>query len=290
MGRGRRKKTFFGESAFYNNRLFDYYLRRFSELSLSVFKWENLPPGIDERFLELTLYTDGAAVFFKDDILGYLALQVAANGPFDVYRVPVNRRAYAVNGYQVHLDNKDSVIIYNNLLRTPTAPDMELYAYRLYDLDRTIDVNARTQKTPAVIQCSEEERLTLLNLYKEFDGNAPIIMASKNLDLTGLKAIQPTAPYVGGELYQLKTQLWNEALTYLGIANLNIQKKERVVSDEVARSMGGTYASRQSRLAARLEACEQINSMFGLDISCRFRDEEETGTDREDPEEVFINE
>lgn len=269
---GRRRKTQFGESAMLNNRQYAYYIQRFTELAISMFEWKNLPPSVDARFLELTLYTDGQAVFFNDEVMGPLALQVLVNGPFNVYRVPIRRRAYAVNGYQRQLDMSDSVIIYNNLLRTNTEPDMRLFARRLYDLDRTIDVNARMQKTPAAVRATEEQRLSMLNYYKEFDGNQPYIFTDKNFDLSDMQVIDLGAPYVGDKLYQLKTQLWNEALTYLGISNLTIQKKERVNTDEVSRSMGGTIASRYSRLEARRQAADEINKMFGLDIEVDFRE------------------
>ena len=149
---------------------------------------------------------------------------------------------------------------------------MRWYARRLYDLDRTIDVNARVQKTPIFVRATEEQRLTMLNVYKEFDGNAPAVFSDKNLDLQNMQVLDLGAPFVGDKLYQLKTQIWNEALTYLGISNLTIQKKERVNTDEVTRSMGGTIASRYSRLEARRQACEEINKMFGLDISVDFRE------------------
>lgn len=282
----RRKKTFFEESARLNNRAYMYYMTRFSELALSVFKWENLPDTVDERFLELTLYTDGQAVFFRDEVLGELCLQCAVNGPFDVYRIPIRRRAYAVNGYQKNLTNKDSVIIWNNKLHTNTEPDMRVFARRLWDLDRSIEVNARAQKTPVMLQGPEEQRLTLLNLYKEYDGNAPVICGDKNLNLEGFKSINTQAPFVGLDLYQLKTQIWNEALTYLGISNLTIQKKERVNTDEVTRSMGGTLASRNARLEARKKAAEEINKMFDLDISVHFKEDLDTDEAPEEPEEV----
>lgn len=281
----KRRKTFFGESALLNNRAYTYYMTRFSELALSVFKWEGLPDTVDERFLELTLYSDGQAVFFKDEVLGFLCLQAAVNGPFDVYKIPIRRRAYAANGYQKQLDKNDSVIIWNNKLHTNTEPDMRVFARRLWDLDRTIEVNARAQKTPVLLQGPEEKRLTLLNAYKEYDGNAPVIMANKTLDPEGFTVLSTEAPFVGDQLYQLKTQIWNEALTYLGISNLTIQKRERVNTDEVARSMGGTLASRNARLEARRQACREINKMFGLDISVSFRedlDETETKTDEEE--------
>lgn len=282
----RRKKTFFEESARLNNRAYMYYMTRFSELALSVFKWENLPDTVDERFLELTLYTDGQAVFFRDEVLGELCLQCAVNGPFDVYRIPIRRRAYAVNGYQKNLTNKDSVIIWNNKLHTNTEPDMRVFARRLWDLDRSIEVNARAQKTPVMLQGPEEQRLTLLNLYKEYDGNAPVICGDKNLNLEGFKSISTQAPFVGLDLYQLKTQIWNEALTYLGISNLTIQKKERVNTDEVTRSMGGTLASRNARLEARKKAAEEINKMFDLDISVHFKEDLDSDEAPEEPEEV----
>ena len=282
----RRRKTNFDESARLNNRAYNYYLTRFSELALSVFKWENLPPEIDERFLELTLYTYGQAVFFKDEVLGYLCLQCAVNGPFNVYRIPIRRRAYAVNGYQKQLNDKDSVIIWNNMLHTNTAPDMMVFARRLWDLDRAIEVNARAQKTPVFVQGPEEQRLTLLNLYKEYNGNAPVICGDKNLNIEGFKSISTQAPFVGNDLYQLKTQIWNEALTYLGISNLTIQKKERVNTDEVTRSMGGTLASRNARLEERKRACDAINRMFDLNISVHFREDLDSDEAPEEPEEV----
>jgi len=281
----RRKKTRFEESARLNNRAYMYYMTRFSELALSVFKWENLPDTVDERFLELTLYTDGQAVFFRDEVLGELCLQCAVNGPFDVYRIPIRRRAYAVNGYQKNLTNKDSVIIWNNKLHTNTEPDMRVFARRLWDLDRSIEVNARAQKTPVMLQGPEEQRLTLINLYKEYDGNSPVICGDKNLNLEGFKSINTQAPFVGLDLYQLKTQIWNEALTYLGISNLTIQKKERVNTDEVTRSMGGTLASRNARLEARKKAAEEINKMFDLDISVHFKEDLDTDEAPEEPVE-----
>lgn len=269
-----RRKTNFEESLSMNNYTYMQYAYRLMELSISMFEWKNLPEGIDERFLEMVLFTDGHAVFFKDDELGdYLALQCLINGKLNVYRIPIKRRAFAVNGYQKQLTDKDSVIIFNNMLHTNSWLDVKMFAKRLYNLDRIIDVNANAQKTPILIKGNEQQRLTLTNLYKEYDGNAPVIFADKSLDMNALQVMSTQAPYVADKIYQLKTQIWNEALTYLGISNVSFQKRERMVSDEVTRSQGGTVASRYSRLNARRQACEQINKMFGLNIECDSRED-----------------
>lgn len=279
---GRKKDRDFWESAAMNTGTYRQYYNRLVELAISMFEWKNLPDTVDPRFLELCLFTDGQVVFFNDPDLGYLALQNACNGGFNVYRIPVKRRAYAVNGYQKDLSDKDSVIIYNNYLHTNSQLDAAMFARRLSDLDRSIDVNAKAQKTPILIKCDETQRLTMQNLYMQYDGNMPFIFADKSLNTNQLQAIKTDAPYVADKLYQLKTQIWNEALTYLGISNINVQKKERLITDEVTRNQGGTIASRYSRLNARRDACKQINDMFGLDVWCDYREDYQAITEDND--------
>lgn len=270
----RKHKTNFDESLMNNRRTYAYYIDRLTELALVMFDWKNVPDTIDVRYLELTLFRDGQAIFFKDEALGFLGLQCAVNGNFNVYRIPLRRRAYASNGYNnndLTIDN--SVIIYNNYLRTNSVRDVKMFAQRLYDIDRTIDVNARAQKTPVLIQCEENQRLTMLNAYKEFDGNSPVIFADKNLDINAIKVLQTNAPIAFDKLYQLKTQYYNEALTYFGISNVNYEKKERLVSDEVSRQQGGVIANRYGRLEMRRKACDEINKMFGLNMSVDYRED-----------------
>lgn len=268
-----KKDREFWESATRNNATYIQYYNRLTELSISMFEWKNLPETVDERFMELALFSKGMAVFFKDEVLGFLALRTTISGEFNVYRIPVKRRAFADNGYNKELTIDDSVIIYNNMIHTNSMLDVRVFAEKLADLDRTIQVNARAQKTPVLIKCSENERLTMSNLYKEYDGNAPVIYGDKNLNANGLTVLKTDAPYVGDRLYQLKTQIWNEALTYLGISNINSVKKERMITDEVTRNQGGVVASRYSRLESRRQACKKINEMFGLDIWCDYRED-----------------
>lgn len=277
-----RKDRQFWESAAMNNGTFRQYYNRLVELAISMFEWKNMPDTVDTRFLELILFTNGQAVFFQDEALGYLTLQNAMSGDFNVYSIPVNRRAYAVNGYNKPLTDKDSVIIFNNYLHTNSQLDAVMFAKRLYNIDRAIDVNANAQKTPILIKCDETQKLTMTNLYKQYDGNEPVIFGDKSLNTNAINVLKTDAPYVADKLYTLKTQIWNEALTYLGISNINVQKKERLITDEVTRNQGGTIASRYSRLNARRQACNQINQMFGLNIWCDYREDYqmvEDGTD-----------
>ena len=271
-----------------NNATYTQYFNRLMELSISMFEWKNLPSTCDVRYLELALFMNGSAVFFQDDVLeDYVALDVICSGRLDVYGNPVLRRAYSrYNNYQKLLKGNNSVIIWNNYNRTNSVLDVEMFARRLYNLDRIIDINANAQKTPVLIKCDETQRLTMLNVYKEYDGNSPVIFGDKALNSNGLEVLSTGAPYVADKIYTLKTQIWNEALTYLGISNINVQKKERLITDEVTRNQGGTIASRYSRLESRREAVRKINDMFGLNIEVNYREDfQQVGEDNqpEDP-------
>lgn len=251
-----------------------HYYNQLIEIAISSFEWVNLPETVDRRFLELTLLFYGNAVFFKDEELGYLALQSASNGPFNVYRIPKNRTAYAVNGYRNKLNEKNSVLIYNNMLHTGGISNIRWFANRLAQFDEAIDVNVNAQKTPILIECDEDNLLSMKNAYMQYTGNAPVIFSKKNAKIgNGFNVLKTDAPFIGREVYELKSQIWNEALTFLGISNVNIVKKERLISDEVRRNLGGTIANRNSRLEARRIACDQLNSMFGLNVSCTFKDD-----------------
>ena len=257
-----------------NRRTRIHYLDRLKELSISMFEWRNLPPEIDSRYLETLLFSNGNSIFFHEKELDqYVIMKMVGTAPFDIYMIPQKRRGFANNGYNIDLTKDDSVIIYNNMLRTPAQIDVEVYADRLANLDRTVDINVNAQKTPVMIVAGDDkERTTMLNLYRQYDGNEPYIFAYNGLN-DKINALKTDAPFNAPELHALKVQIWNEALTYLGISNLNVTKKERLITDEVARNQGGVIASRYSRLESRRTACKLINEMFGLDIWVDYRED-----------------
>lgn len=269
-----RKRTFFSESLAENMLTYNQYFMQLYEIAVSRFKWANLPDTVDSKYIEKTLFQNGVAVYFRDEYMGDLCLNVITQGNFDVYGYPIKRRAYSrYNHYQKELDQTNSVIIFNNYMRTNSITQIINFSKRLYNLDRIIDVNANAQKTPILLMGTEKQRLSLLNLYKEYDGNAPVIHGDKNLDLNGIKCIQTNAPYISDKIYSLKVNIWNEALTYLGISNITIEKRERLISDEVMRNQGGTIANRYSALKSRQEAVEKINKMFNTNISVEFQED-----------------
>lgn len=277
MGKNRKATnnfSTFSQSALENTISYMDYYQRFLELSISMFEWQNLPETMDYRYIEQCLFERGSVLFYYDyELSQFLSLPALIQGQLDVYNLPIDRIAYANNGYRYKCNKNNSVLCFNNMLMTTCKTDIMDFARRLYEIDRTIDINIKAQKTPVLISCREEERLSMLNLYQKYDGNAPVIFGDESLMPDSLKVLSTESPFLADRLFELKQNIWNEALTYLGIPNTTFQKKERMITDEVTRLMGGTLASRNSRLVMRQKACEEFNRMFNLNIWVEYRGE-----------------
>lgn len=256
-------------------------LYTFINIATSMYEYKNLPDGIDERMMEMWLLCNGFCIFFKDDALkydesgrapdGYAVLQGNMEGPMDLYDLPMNRRAYAPNGFQKELTEDNSVIIFNNRLRSPELFIYMLYAQRIAEIDRTIDINVQNQKTPKVIRCDEKQRLTFKNLVAQQEGNVYTIAADKNVDLKDIEVLDLTVPFVGEDLDRLKRRYKSEVMTYMGVEGVDTDKKERLIGQEVLRGMGDVEAMRFTRLTERQRAWAEINEKFGLEVEVNYR-------------------
>lgn len=269
---GRRKKgSLFRDSLRKNNNSFNLYYDRLFSIAISVFEWGGLPESVDVWYLEKIITDRASALIFEDDIIrdvmggdkGIFGLPYILKSKYNKYMYPIKRQAYANNGYRFNTDDAHSVIIYDNVLKSSIIPGIRYYAERLWNMDRVVDVNVNAQKTPILIKCSESQRLTLKNAYMQYDGNEPFIFATDDFNDEGFKVLTTGAPYVAENIHDLKTRIWNEALTYIGVSNVTIQKKERMLKDEVMQEMGGTIASRYTRLIPRQEAAKKINRLWG---------------------------
>lgn len=258
------------DSARINNATYQFFFMKLMSIALSCFKWENLPDSIDERFLELTLANRGSCLFFKDEELGFLTLPANLSGQLNVYNIPKIRQAFASTGYNKMCDDKDSVIIFNNYLHFSTLSVVEHYAIRLYEMQRTIDVNVKAQKTPKIFKSNEQQRLTLQNIFMKYEGNEDAIFIDKDFDMNALQVFDTSAPYVADKIRMLMSQTFSNFLNDLGIEAITTEKKERINEAETESTKGYVEIGRNIFLNARKQACDEINKMFDLNINVEF--------------------
>jgi hypothetical protein len=252
-----------------NDRTMIDYLDRLRMLATSLFTWKNLDKYAGtgaSRFLEQSLYEQGRACFVKDDELGYLALKVNPSDKLNIYMLPTKVNAWSL-GYNKEFEFDDIVYIMNNELQKPTLESLELFAYRLYETERTIDINLQAQKTPILIEGDTKTILTLKNVYMQYSGNTPFIFGNKQFDISNkLNVLKTDAPYLIDKLDVHKHQIFNDALTVLGIDNANTDKKERLIVNEVESNEQLVTYYLNCWYKTRKKACDEINEKFGLDV------------------------
>ena len=257
-----------------NNMTAQDYYDRLQLITMSMFEWSGLPPSCNARYLEKTLYLYGRAIFFQDETLGYMTLKANPSGRLNNYDEPVSYTAWSTQYNQTY-ERDNCVIIRNNYLERPTNDTVLLFAYRLTETERTTDVNIKALKTPLFIRANEKDRLSIKNLYKQFDGNEPMIVGSKSLDLDSIKVLRTDAPFLASQLQSYKHEIWNEFLTFCGINNANSDKRERLITDEVNANNEVISINAMSMLLTRQEACKAINEKYGLNVSVKLRTEPE---------------
>ena len=265
-----QKKTI--NSQFNNFKSYLMYLRQCRSLAENVFLFENLPEYVDVAYINKILVEKGSIAWFKDEVMGLLALPWVRQGNLDVYGRPTTIRVYGTNGYTKVLEVGEYVIMYDNYGKYPLLLDITQYAQRLANCVRVQDINVSQQKTPRYWKTSQDKVESIKGLLNKIDSDENAVIGYEDIDIDNTQCVLEPAPYVTDKLDDYKNNIFNEFLRLIGVANLTVQKKERNIKDEVLASQGGTIASRFSRFEPRKKAVDLINEKFDVDIQVKFFD------------------
>lgn len=270
------------ENISYNYDTFMNMYRRMSKIILSMFTYENLPASMDQRFLEQSLFEDGqASVLYDTDKKLIINTRCADNGEINIYNLPTKINCFSVNfrtdrlvynGIIEDTLNKETqaVLMLNDEERLPSWVYVFEFSERLADAQKTIDINVRAQRTPILILGSKKQKNSLENMYAQYDGYKPVIMGDEDyLSQDSIKSVNTGAPYVADKIQNLKKEIWNEFLGTFGINNINVEKKERLISAESDSNNEVTNYALKSYFDARKKAVKQINELFGTNIEVK---------------------
>lgn len=268
------------------------YRRQLMGKCISRFTWEGLPNGIDPRFIETTIFNNGYSVFYYDSFFEmFMAMPATIYGPLDIQDNPTGYRVMRNGVYSRDVTASESVCIWGNQIRVPEIDVVLSYAARLAQIDRTIEIDLLNERNPMIVACSQDQRLTVQNLISKIYDGEPVVWGTENLavdNLASMIGVFPLNQNAGtGAVSSIKhmeskAKIWGEALTMLGIMNVNSEKRERMVVEEAAGNSGQVLASRESFMKPRQLACEQINEKFGLQISCEWAVDDNAAPNMED--------
>lgn len=283
-------KTRMINSQLSNARTYQMYFRQMSSLAENVFEFEGLNRFIDVSYLNKTLIQQGSIAWFKDEILGVIALPYRSLTTLDIYGRPKKIEVFSkANNYHRILKKSEFVIMYDNNGRYPLYLDICQMAERIANCVRTQDINVSQQKTPRIWKTTQDKLLSLKALLNNVDANVESIVTQNGEDmkvLDDLECILNPAPYVTDKIDLHLKELWAEFFRLIGVANLQEQKRERVIQDEMIASQGGTIASRYSRFEPRANAIAKINEKFGTNISVKYYDGEPSSEQKGELDDV----
>lgn len=247
----------------YNSALFMMYRQQIIKLAMNRFKWINLPPTCNERYLEMTLLFQGiATIAFPSKQRGtFYSTQVAQMSPPNVYDNPTKWLSVGNNGWRFKCSNRNGVIVWDNRARYPLMQMVDMWARELVDIRRTKQLNRMHVKTPYLIKCSPEQEQQAENIYKQMAGGEPAIITTTGIENIDIDVIKTDVPYLGEELTAEEINTWQQIYQMLGIENLTF-KAERMVQDEVNKRDEPSDLMALDGLNCRREACEQLNERF----------------------------
>ena len=264
---------------------------KFTEMAMARFEWKNLPETIPVRALEYTLLNSTMGCFCIEPASDNLVFLPCSNvGMYNMYYDPVRvqvQGAGAIVNFMA--DAKDVALTFCNETRIPDMVAIAHYANRIYELDRTIDVNALNLRHPFIVAGDEDTMPSLRKAYEQVVDGAPVLLTFKKMMHEQITSqISAFSTGVKGEdildVIEARGRLWNEAMTVLGIKSANTTKKERLITNEVDSVDHQIKVSRTSALRARQAGARRCNELFGTNIEVVFQDDSQDDTIKGDEE------
>lgn len=246
-------------------RIYDYY----KMLALNMFTWENLPQTMNSRYIENALYEQGLCLVNNDENMGLISVpcNFGANMNINGESTEVITSGYNYVKTINYINNKDCVLIRNNDLAKATRDYIANYAERMLEVEMCIRANINQQKFPWFINATEKTKKALEIIFEKVENFEPYILANREIGLgdNALEVLTMPTPYVADKLNEYKYELEREILTFFSLNN-NFEKKERLLTDEINSNNDFISTNAMLMYKNRLQACEEINKKFGLNV------------------------
>ena len=222
----------------------NHFMKKFEIIALNLFSWENLPPTIEERYIEKALFDKGLVCLVDDNNFGQIVVPCNYSQNMNIWGEPTEVITSGFNyikSFNIEntlnttytRDNDDSeiktaIVCQNNDLYISTREILEYYVNKLVEVELSTFTNVYLQKFPFLINTTKDNEMTMKTLISKVDKGEPYIMYNKKIaDLTtAVDVFNLNVPFVADKLLQYRFETEREIYTLFGFNN-NFEKKER---------------------------------------------------------------
>lgn len=244
----------------------------------SIFKWNGLPDSIPIRAPEKYLYENGLCAYIEPDGFDAMILPVAMQDiTKNVYGEPSSWSVNAIGEYagiinSKRFDRTNSVLIRNDTSYRPTRPYVETLIDQLVNVEFTTRMNTNAQKMPIIFKTSQQNELQNKQTFYDLMECVPAYFKTTDIS-EEFEIYYSTVPFLGKELTALYEQYDARIMMYLGVNSLPIEKKERLLVDEVGVGTERRSLILNNKLNERTFSCEQIKRIFNKNVTCELMEE-----------------
>jgi hypothetical protein len=250
-----------------NMREYNFYFKKYQRLLLSMFEWKNLPDDISSRFIENKLFYNGLLIFYKSKQLGFYVVAQATPIGLNDYEEPTGYRAYGVNKINEYVKPSECVPIWNDMFIEGNVNNVNYFAKSLSNIKKTFDINLEQLKNPYIISCPEGQKETVKQIMAQKTDGVPYIFTSDDFsDLVKVNVFNLQIQNHTKELQDVKGAIENEGLTFFGVNNVNVLKRERLTEGETSQNDEQIILNKNSMYKARKKAVDAINEKFDFEI------------------------
>lgn len=278
-----------------NNNLTYFFKRYLLEKTFSVFKW-NLPDTWSKDFFRYVLYLQGYIVIVNTDSFGVIPMMGSLRG-YNVFYQPTH--AVIVNPLISGILEPEIGTQCTLIKLTPdymgVGDLISYYADMMALCAESAGMNVVNSKLAFII--GAKNKAMAESMKKMYDmvqsGNPLVVYDSKYQPEDGKEMIEFYSQnlrenFIAPDILLTLKKIENEFATRIGLANVNSEKKERLVTDEVQANRDETYSIAETWLESLKEGCEKANSMFGINMSVDWRFDHNAESNTVDPGTVQL--
>lgn len=259
---------------------FNYYMEILEKL-IQCFDYENVPNGLDTRWLETYLLLNGTVGLAKSKLNNdkYVCFIGGYCGDIDEYGIGQSYTGATVGGTYDGVIGQDLVVGLNNSVRMGRTNLLDRYSGLLANIEESIDIGLVNSRMLPVVECANDKDVEQVNsIERQMKSGKMTAVSSKALDVFNQNekdSFKTLELFKSADVNKLQyySRFYEETLKRLwletGIEITDKDKSAQVNTDELHSFSKYSRITIEDMLRCREQMCDDFNALYGTNLSVK---------------------